>query len=140
MYLELVGVWLTGPVPNQIPAVDAPSVPVFARTPTPIDWPSNEDGVISFRLIDNLGQPVVLTLTGGDSIKMLIGFDFRSGAQVTIAGTAGSGPGQYLFTVAANTLRSLNGPNVYEVRAVKGAATQQVAPPGYFTIKQSLAT
>lgn len=140
MYLELTGVWLTGPVPNQIPAVDAPSVPVFARTPVPIDWPSNEDGVISFRLIDNLGQPVVLALSGADSIKLLIGFDFRSGAQVVFAGTAGQAPGQYMFTVSANSLRGLSGPNVYEVRAVKSPASQQVAPPGYFTIKQSLST
>jgi hypothetical protein len=130
MYVEIVGRWIDGPLARR---------ETTPRKAQPIAWPREEDGVISLRLVDENELPVLLAL-GTDSITLNIGYDLRSGALLSVSGTAGGDPGQYLFAIASTNTRSMDGPMVYEVRAVKSSLQQQVVVPAYFTVTPSVAS
>lgn len=141
MYVELVGLWINGPVPSTTRAVGSAPTPALARIAAPIEWPKGEDGTISLRLIDELGEPVDLTLTGSpppDKAVLSIGLNFTSGSVRNLTAAAGGDRGQYLFTVAATDTSDMNGPMVYEVCVTKGGKLQRVKPVAYFTVTPSV--
>jgi hypothetical protein len=129
MYIEIIGRWIDGPV---LSSEQTGALAGSIRVPQPIEWPRGEDGVISVRVTDEDDQPLNLNLPT-DTITMYVGWDFRSGARLTVVGTAGEDPGQYLFLMPSNSTIDLSGPLVYDVRAVFGGLQQQVCPPAYFT-------
>lgn len=123
-YLELIGVWISGPRDEPVPT----------NTATPIDLPRGSDVVLGFTLVDSLGQPVELDLLGSDKLVFTARQPLGGPPLFAINASLTSSPGAYNFTIPSNTTIDFSGRLIYDVWATRAGAQQQVMFPAYLNL------
>ncbi len=123
-FLNLLGVWTTGPRDEAVPA----------NTATPIDLPRGTDATIEMALVDSLGQLVDLDLAGND--RLVFSVRMTQGGEVLfeVLATKLVPIGTYQFVIASARTMELAGKVIYDVWATKAGAQQQVKAAAYLHI------
>ena len=123
-FLELLGVWVSGPRDESVPW----------NTAVPIDLPRGSDVVLGFTLIDSIGQPIDLDLAGLDRLVFSARQPIGNDALFEIPATKLTQVGRYEFLVASNRTIDYHGRLIYDVWAFRSGAQQQVMSPAYLNV------
>lgn len=127
MSVELLAVWVDGPLDERLPE----------NTARQIDWPRGTVGFIDVQLVDARAKPFDLDIDGDDELRLVVRRNTSDGPVFTRY-AAKTEFGWYRFSIAEADTFDIEGFFVYDVWASHDGIERQVVGLSYFNVSMRI--